>query len=227
MFYSTDTGRTVHGRWTDDALDGPCDIVLSTGRRPNHIDLVFRRNVLYGTRPSAPAVVRGASRYPPGPAAHRGRRPPAARRNKVHPGTTEPTEAMAYDLSGHVRRTSDKCANSAAQIDFRRATSSTTAITTDSDTELRAAELALGSYLGRLRDLYGAFSADGCSPVIVYRTHMTRLGLWRMLIDYGLHARVSLVDFGELLCEYARTTCLRRFSNPQSTLYDGFPIPVK
>lgn len=243
VFYSTDTGRTVHGRWTEDALDGPCNVVLSTGRRPNHTNLVFRQNVLHGTRPSAPAVVRGTSRYAPGPSAPavvRGRRLPAARRNKVDPVTVEPAETIAYDLSGHVRRASDKwCTNSAVQVCVRGAASASTVIADDSETEIRAAELALGSSLSRLRDVYRAFSTDGGRPVIVYRTLMTRLGLWRMLVDCGLHGRVSLVDFGQSLCEHARTTAdyntTRVYSGAVqahfdfrilwTTLRDDFPIP--
>lgn len=55
MFYSAKTGTTVRGRWVDDALDGPCEIVLSNGRRPGSSGLAFRRNVLYETPPPPPA----------------------------------------------------------------------------------------------------------------------------------------------------------------------------
>lgn len=74
----------------------------------------------------------------------------------------------------------------------------------DLERELRAAECALESFATHLKELYrayGAFLADG--PV-AYRPLMTRLGLWQVLVDSGLHARLSLADFDDLLCECNR-----------------------
>lgn len=195
MFYSADTGHMICGLWMDGILDGPCNVVLDTGRQPYYTNLVFRQNVLYGTESPSPAANRRTSRIP----AYRGCRLP--KRNEIHQRTMEHTETMAYDLSGHVRRIADKCTEGAAQISLHRADSAT-AVTDYSEPELQAAELALGSCMDQLRNLYEAFSADGGSPVIVYRTLMTRFGLWRMLIGCGLHAQVSLADFDELLCKY-------------------------
>ncbi|VVC24206.1 MORN motif [Cinara cedri] len=197
LFYSTDTGQTVHGHWTDGVLDGPCDIVLSTGRRPLYTNLTFRHNVLYGTQLPPPAVVRRNPSGPPSPAAQRGRQPTVAKRKQMRP---EPAVETGYDLSGHVQRIAAKCAKGAKEISLR-VTTSTTTVTVGSEPELQAAQLALNSYLDRLRDLYGTFSVDCGGPAVAYRTLMTRLGFWRMLVDCGLHVRVSLADFDELLYE--------------------------
>lgn len=184
-------------------LDGPCDIVLSTGRKPLHSNLLFRQNVLHGTQPPPPAVVRRTPQGLPSPAAQRDRRLSMTKRKDVQPRTKEPVVETGYDLSGHVQRMTDKCMTGVTEYGLRATTSATT-VTDNSDSELRAVQFALGSYLGRLRDLYETFSIDCGGPAIVYRTLMTRLGLWRMLMDCGLHARLSLAKFDELLCKYTQ-----------------------
>lgn len=234
-FYSAETGWKVRGSWSDDVLDGPCKIVLGTGRLASSSGLEFRRNVLYetptaATRPATnsndrklpvPSPGRGGSRLPV-PSPGRGGSRLSARSvetvSRSFQSLCKPLPevagndygqkghgiranipsvavgAAACDLSGHVRRLA-----AAAAAETTMYSAGTIAI--DPELELRAVELAIAVYADRLEELYrtyGAFLADG--PV-AYRPLMTRLGLWQMLIDSGLHVRISLADFDDLLRE--------------------------
>lgn len=253
----------MRGSWSDDVLNGPCEIVLCTGRRPDRAGLAFRRNVLYETPPPAPAptrppaVVRVADfrdRGLPVPttpaaaaAAARGHSHPVrATVRGVRPRSTRAAETTtppfrgpckpvlpggsaaagnddvqwsdgagagarraranipltcdtgaACDLTGHVRRL--VAARSAGTAEPFCAGAAV-----DPESELRAAEHAIHAYADRLDRLYrtyGAFLADGGGGPVTYRPLLTRLGLWQMLIDGRLHARISLADFDDLLCE--------------------------
>lgn len=105
------------------------------------------------------------------------------------------------DLMGHLEKMAAKRLKN-DEYRFKYRPSLVTGRTDDLKLEFQAAEFALETYLDRLKELYrayGAFLADG--PV-TYRPIMTRLGLWQILIDNRLHARLSLADFDNLLCEY-------------------------
>lgn len=175
-FYSAQTDATVHGRWTDDVLDGQCEIVLSDGRRLSS-GLTFRRNVLFKTRSPSLRIATG--------------------HNSVVRRFDRPTRAdvrlrstAAYDLTGHVRRiVTAECSANTAAVDLEQ--------------ELAAAERALDACADGLHRLYRAYGAFLSAGPVAYRPLMTRLGLWQMLIDANLHARVSLADFDDTLCESA------------------------
>jgi len=227
VFYSADTGATVTGRWVDDSLDGPCEIVLSTGRPPKASGLVFRNNVLYETRPATP---------PPTNTSHKlavsipGRK----RRLSYKPVVTTSVGCSLFvssesrvqqsnissraTKSARLVRADIQMVNSAGEgtlcgydltdhvlrIADKCRVDLDAAITPvqDLETDLRDAECALSVYDGRLVELYrayGSFLADG---PIAYQPLMTRLGLWQMIIDNHLHVYMSLADFDDLLCEY-------------------------
>lgn len=227
VFYSAENGSTVRGRWINDVLDGPCEIVLSTGKQPMYVGLSFKKNVLYGT-PSPATVPSTAGRNNNNNkygrqavwTAGRGRplptgstetavsqfRWPCEPRPLVVPGGSKgqrPVRAnvrltnerpSACDLVGHVRKITGACAANSASRKGHNGPA-------DLETELGNARIALEKYAGRLEEIYrayGAFLADG--PV-TYRPLMTRLGLWQMLVDNRLHARVSLADFDDILCK--------------------------
>jgi len=219
----------VTGRWVDDSLDGPCEIVLSTGRPPKASGLVFRNNVLYETRPETP------------PPANTGHRLVASTPGRKRRLSYKPVAATAVDCpllaayGSHEPRTGSRDFRATAtarlvRADIQMVNSAEGETPCDYDltdhvlriadrcredsdevtasvgevleTDLREAECALSMYDERLAELYrayGAFLADG---PITYRPLMTRLGLWQMIVDSRLNAHVSLADFDDLLCEY-------------------------
>lgn len=230
----------MRGNWSNDVLDGPCEIVLCTGRRPGCSGLNFRRGVLYETSPlpQQPTIDRSLRTRTTG----RGRGLPTRRtrrgvqlsdrsaetasrsfRGPCQPGlpvsagndgvrhpdgaaTTDPRlvranvplaadKETACDLTGHVRRLAAEC------LKDTTAGSSCIGAAVDPELELQAAGCAIETHADRLEALYrayGSFLADG---TVAYRPLLTRLGLWQMLIDSCLHARISLADFDDLLCE--------------------------
>ncbi|XP_060849598.1 radial spoke head 10 homolog B-like [Rhopalosiphum padi] len=228
VFYSADTGTTVTGRWANDSLDGPCEIVLSTGRPPKASGLVFRDNVLYETSPETPTPTSSMS-HKLGVST-----PGRKRRLSYKPITAISTNCQLLVASGsHDQESSidsrgfqattsnrlvradiqladqetkcgydltDHVLNIAAKCKEKLGVVTTPALNLEPD--LRDAECALSVYnehLAELYRVYGAFLADG---PITYRPLMTRLGLWQMIIDSRLHVYISLADFDDLLCEY-------------------------
>ncbi|XP_060871406.1 radial spoke head 10 homolog B-like [Metopolophium dirhodum] len=227
VFYSADTGTTVTGRWVDDSLDGPCEIVLSTGRPPKASGLVFRKNVLYEPRPDTP---------PPANTGHRLAVSTPGRKRRL---SYKPVAAAAVDCpllatyGSRVQESRDFRSTASARLvraDIQLVNSAegetpcdydltdhvlriadkcredldevTATAGGDLETDLRDAECALSMYDERLAGLYrayGSFLADGPIP---YRPLMTRLGLWQMIVDSRMHEHVSLADFDDLLCEY-------------------------
>ncbi|KAL5242331.1 hypothetical protein ACI65C_009741 [Semiaphis heraclei] len=231
VFYSADTGATVTGHWVDDALDGPCEIVLSTGRPPKASGLVFRNNVLYETRPATP---------PPTNTSHKHAVSTPGRKRRL---SYKPVVAASVGCSLFVSSESRvQQSNIGSRADFRDATKSArlvradiqmvdsagegtscghdltdhvlrmadkcredpdAAITPvqDLETDVRDAECALSVYDERLVELYRAYGSFLADGPIAYRPLMTRLGLWQMIIDNRLHVYTSLADFDDLLCE--------------------------
>jgi len=230
VFYSADTGTTVTGRWVDDSLDGPCEIVLSTGRPPKASGLVFRNNVLYEPRPETP---------PPANTGHRlaVSTPGRKRRLSYKPVTTGAVDCPLLATYGNrvqgSRDFRDFRSTASARLvraDIQLVNSAegetscdydltdhvlriadkcredldevTTPVGRDLETDLRDAECALSKYDERLAGLYRAYGAFLADRPIPYRPLMTRLGLWQMIVDSRLHEHVSLADFDDLLCEY-------------------------
>lgn len=224
----------MRGRWVDDQLDGPCDIVLSNGRRPPNLGLSFYQGVLYET-PSTEAVVRrervakgGRRRTVTATSGGRSDAKPATRPEPAPVRVHLPVVAddVACDLTGHALKTAARCAAAKAAKSvvaegtvakcMEDTVSKCTAVTvaknvggaTQPDAErltaeLAAVDIAIRAHLPRIRDLYHAYSA-----FLVDRPEsrtrellMTRLGLWQLLIDHGLHVKVSLADFDDALCE--------------------------
>lgn len=235
-------GSTVHGRWLNDVLDGPCDIVLSTGLRPSSTGLEFHSNVLYGPAPPLPSPPitsqvnrgrrlpfstkgRGNRRLPAPTVVSERQLPPvilpksssslfhspckprlavingndvqsASHKNpdpqsvRVHIPLTVTDIHTAYNLTGHVQKMAAKY----SEISLKPAL--------DLQLELRTVECTLKVYADRLAWMYrayGTFLADGR---VTYQPLMIRFGLWQLLIDNQLHARISLADFDDLLCKY-------------------------
>lgn len=254
VFYSSETGTLIRGHWVDDVLDGPCEIILSDGRRPNYSGLRFRQNVLYGT-PSPPPPMpvpvpkttfrrgRAGIRFPvvqcrrfPVPITSQCHRLPVAIpksttsfrrpcdrqitetavtgnnirmsddngsnlvRADVRLTTTD--EETSYDLTGHVRKMASVRAENYEFCDQYNPCHRVSAVVVDSESQIRAAESVLKTHTNHLKELYRAYGAYLANGPIVYRPLMTRLGLWQMIINSGLHARVSLADFDDLLCKY-------------------------
>lgn len=164
----------MHGRWTDNALDGSCEIVQSDGRCRSS-GLTFRRNILFKTRSLSSQI---APR-------HNGivQRSDHMIRTNVQ---LQPT--TAYNLTGHVQRiVAAKCPANTTTVDLEQ--------------ELTASQRVLDTYADALHRLYRAYGAFLSAEPVAYRPLMTRLGLWQMLVDANLHARVSLADFDDTLCE--------------------------
>jgi len=228
VFYSADTGTTVTGRWADDSLNGPCEIVLSTGRQPKASGLVFRNNVLYETPPATTPPTANVSLKPAIST------PGRKRRLSYKTVTAAATDCSLSVVPGsHVRESyvgsrayaaprlvqaDIRLENSADEgptcgydltdhvlrmtAKFRAELNVQVTTVVDLEPDFRDAQCALGMYDKRLEELYrayGAFLADG---PITYRPLMTRLGLWQMIVDSRLHVHVSLADFDDLLCKY-------------------------
>ncbi|XP_025425103.1 uncharacterized protein LOC112694003 isoform X2 [Sipha flava] len=231
-FYSAETGTKMRGNWSDDVLNGPCEIILRTGRRPSCSGLEFRRGVLYETSPPLPASRRTTidrGHRIPSRTANRGVRLsvepvktasqslctpvfsgsagnddvqqakgaaiPSPRLVRVNVPLTADKET-ACDLTGHVRRLVAQCSDGTVDT-------SCIGVVVDPELELRDAERAIEAHADQLQALYRAYGAFLAESTVVYRPLLTRLGLWQMLIDSYLHARISLADFDDLLCEYA------------------------
>lgn len=214
----------MRGRWVDDVLDGPCEIVLSNGEQPDCVGLSFEKNVLYEKppplpskpvgrninnnnygRPLAKTVVRG--RPLPTRSAdtivHRFGQPCEPRPPQTVPdGRKEPRPVRA-----NVRLTDDgrpDLAGHVCRTTGACSANSDSAGVADgirSETELRNAQLALDKYADRLKEIYRAYGAFLAKGPVTYRPLMTRLGLWQMLIDNRLYTLVSLADFDDILCE--------------------------
>jgi len=211
----------------DDSLDGPCEIVLSTGRPPKASGLVFRNNVLYQPRPATP---------PPTNTGHKLAVSTPGRKRRL---SYKPVATVAVDCpllmtpGGHVQKPHIVSHASAsarlvrADIQMVNSAEGETscgydltdhvlriadkcredldpAITPvgDLETDLRDAECALSMYDERLAELYRAYGSFLADRPIAYRPLMTRLGLWQMIVDSRLHVHLSLADFDDLLCEF-------------------------
>lgn len=222
---------TVTGRWVDDSLDGPCEIVLSTGRPPKASGLVFRNNVLYETRPETPSPANTGHRLDVS-------KPGRKRRLSYKPVSAAAVDCPLLVASGSrvqesYTRSRDFRATASARLvraDIQMANSAegetpcgydltdhvlriadkcredldvvTAPVGGDLETDLRDAECALSMYYERLEGLYRAYGSFLADGPIPYRPLMTRLGLWQMIVDSRLHAQVSLADFDDLLCKY-------------------------
>jgi len=222
VFYSEATGATIRGRWTDDALDGPCEIVLATDKASRFAGLVFRHNVLY-VPPPPPAISRtatgrgctvsvsavGRDRARPGakPATNTVHfqhpcEPRIVRGHLVRANIRLTAAADAWtvgDLTGHVRKMAAKCSK---DVECRSFNAVASPPTMDMEPELRATALALNTHWDQLQELYRAYGTFLANGPVAYRPTMTRLGLWQLLVDSRLHAVLSLADFDDLLCEY-------------------------
>lgn len=222
-----DTGTTVTGRWVNDSLDGPCEIVLSTGRPPKASGLEFRNDVLYETLtktlpPTANTSRKIATSTPAGRERRLSYKPVSAIRITNCPllVTSGNHVQGSYFDSHSFRATSSnrlvradiqltdqgtKCGYDLTDHVLKIANTCRDELnmvnTPVLEPDLRDAERALGVYDERLAELYkayGAFLADG---PITYRPLMTRLGLWQIIIDNRLNVHISLADFDDLLCE--------------------------
>lgn len=213
-------------------------MILSTGQSPSCSGLVFRHNILFETPKPSPSSLTKIRRLPAPtitskrrltvqsemktsvfqlpcePRLHpvittgngieksnnNGNRPRNLIRSNFRLMTVD-EGLTTYDLTCHVRKLvqANKCSEN-VEFDLN-----------DFKLELESARCAFRQYTNLLKDLYhayGAFLADG---PITYQPLMTRLGLWQMLIDNNLHARLSLSDFDDLLCEYWKQTILLLF----------------
>ncbi|KAF0756907.1 radial spoke head 10 B-like, partial [Aphis craccivora] len=225
VFYSVDTGTTITGRWVNDSLNGPCEIILSTGRPPKASGLEFCNDVLYETLTATPPPTANTSQKTAASI-------PAGRERRL---SYKPVSAIPITNCPLLVNSGNHVQGSYFDSRSFRATASTRLVRADIqladqgtkcgydltdhvlkiadmcrdelnvvntpvlEPDLRDAELALGVYDERLAELYkayGAFLADG---PITYRPLMTRLGLWQIIIDNRLHMHISLADFDDLL----------------------------
>lgn len=164
----------MHGRWTNDALDGSCEIIQSDGRCRSS-DLTFRRNILFETRSLSSRIALRHNSI-------------IQRSNHMIRADVQLRPTTAYNLTGHVQRiVAAKCPANTTTVDLEQ--------------ELAATQRVLDTYADALHRLYRVYGAFLSAGPVAYRPLMTRLGLWQMLVDANLHARVSLADFDDTLCE--------------------------
>lgn len=222
-----DTGTTITGRWVNDSLDGPCEIVLSTGRPPKASGLEFCNDVLYETLTATPPPTANTNQKITAST-------PAGRERRLSykPVSVIPiTNCPLLVTSGsHVQRSyfdsrsfRVTASNRLVRADIQLADQGTkcgydltdhvlkiadmcrdelnVVNTPVLEPDLRDAEHALSVYNERLAELYKAYGAFLADSPITYRPLMTRLGLWQIIIDNRLHVHISLADFDDLLCE--------------------------